>query len=439
MASTCHDSGRRHSIPHNVTRSRIHPAWFVLAAVALAMMTASGVRTAFGVYVKPMEAELGWSRAALSQVAALSLFLLGMASPLAGRLADRWGPRRVIAFSIVLLGVGTISSALVHELWHVYITAGILMAVGSGGAGLTAGSTVIARWFETRRGLAIGIAGAAISLGQLGIIPLAAVLALHQGWRVSYLVLGLGLLVLVFPVVARILRNEPEAQGLQPYGATGPLRTSIEAAELQRAGRVSLTEAARFPQLWLLMATQFVCGYTSLGMVLTHFMPHALEHGFTEIQASMALGVMGAMNVVGTIASGWICDRLGRCGPLATFYLLRGVSLLLLPYVWNLPSLQVWAVIFGLNYFSTVPPTTTLTMNIFGRYSVGELSGWIFFAHQVGAALGAAIAGWAFEWSGAYTSAFVSAAIMAFLGSALTLLIREEPIRSRPMPVSAAA
>ena len=403
------------------------------------MMTASGIRTAFGVYVKPMEAEFGWSRAALSEVAALSLLLLGAVSPLAGRLADRWGPRRVIALSIVLLGVGTIGTAFVRELWHVYMTAGILMALGSGGAGLTTGSTVIARWFEARRGLAIGVSSAAISVGQLGIIPLAAVLTLNQGWRTSYLVLGLGLLVFVFPLVAGFLRNEPEERGLQPYGATGPLRTSIEAAALQRAGRVSLVDAARVPQLWLLMATQFVCGCTSIGMILTHFMPHALEHGFTEIQASMALGVMGAMNVVGTIASGWICDRFGRCGPLATFYLLRGVSLLFLPYVWNVPSLQVWAVIFGLNYFSTVPPTTTLTVNIFGRYSVGELSGWIFFAHQVGAALGAAIAGWVFEWSGTYTSAFVSAAVMAVLGSALTLLIREEPISSRPIPASAAA
>jgi MFS family permease len=422
-----------------VTRSSIHLAWLVLSAVALAMMTASGVRTAFGVYVKPMEAEFGWSRTALSEVAAVSLLLLGTVSPLAGRLADRWGPRRVVALSIVLLGVGTIGTAFVRELWHVYVTAGILMALGAGGAGITAGSTVIARWFEARRGLAIGLAGAAISLGQLGIIPLAAVLTANQGWRASYLVLGLGLLAFVFPVVAGFIRNEPEERGLQPYGATGPLQTSIESAALQRAGRVSLTDALRVPQLWLLMATQFACGYSSIGMILTHFMPHALEHGFTEIQASMALGVMGAMNVVGTIASGWICDRFGRCGPLATFYLVRGMSLLLLPYVWNVPSLQAWAAIFGLNYFSTVPPTTTLTANIFGRYSVGELSGWIFFAHQVGAALGAAIAGWAFEWSGTYTSAFVSAAVMAFLASALTLLIREVPFSSRPMPASAAA
>src|SRR2546425_6477028 len=147
------------------------------------MMTASGVRTAFGVYVKPMEAEFGWSRVALSEVAALSLLLLGAASPLAGRLADRWGPRRGIALSIVLLGVGTISTAFVRELWHVYVTAGILMGLGSGGAGLTAGSTMIARWFEARRGRAIGLAGAAISGGPPGVIPPPPVLTLNQGWR----------------------------------------------------------------------------------------------------------------------------------------------------------------------------------------------------------------------------------------------------------------
>jgi predicted MFS family arabinose efflux permease len=181
------------------------------------------------------------------------------------------------------------------------------------------------------------------------------------------------------------------------------------------------------------MGTFFVCGYTSNGMVLTHFMPHALEHNFTAMQASAALGVMGAMNIVGTMGSGWLCDRFGRRGPLATYYFVRGLSLLFLLYVWDVPSLHVWAAIFGLNYISTVPPTTTLTANIYGRFSVGELSGWIFFAHQVGAALGAALAGWIFEWTGSYSSAFVSAALMAFVAAGLALLIREQPLRARPL------
>jgi MFS family permease len=396
------------------------------------MSASSGLRAVFGVYIKPMEAELGWSRGGLSGAAAISLLLLGAIGPFAGRLADMWGPRRVVGLFLLLLGVGSIASAFAQSLWQIYISVGVLMALGAGGVAMSTGSSVLARWFEARRGLVMGVAAGGMSAGQLVLIPLATVLTYQFGWRTSYLWLGVGLLLLVLPIGLLFIRNNPEDQGMRPYGATGPTRTAAQAAAAVQAGRVSLTEAAQVPQFWLLMATFFVCGYTSNGMVLTHFMPHALEHNFTPLQASSALGVMGAMNVLGTIGSGWICDRFGRRGPLATYYFVRGLSLLFLLYVWNVPSLHVWAAIFGLNYISTVPPTTTLTANIFGRYSVGELSGWIFFSHQVGAALGAALAGWIFEWTGTYSSAFVSAALMGFLAAGLTLLIREEPVVTRP-------
>jgi MFS family permease len=355
-----------------------------------------------------------------------------------GRLADRVGPRAVIGTALLVLGLGSIGSAFVQQLWHIYLTAGVLMALGAGGAAMTTGSAVVARWFERRRGLAMGLAAGGMSAGQLIVIPLATALTVWFGWRTSFFWLGLGLLVLVLPVGLALVRNNPEDRGLRPYGATGPAQTAAEAAARVAAGRVSVVEAAQTLPFWLLMATFFVCGYTSSGMVLTHFMPHALEHNFTAFQASAALGVMGGMNVLGTIGSGWICDRFGRRGPLATYYFVRGLSLLFLLTVWSVPSLHLWAAIFGLNYISTVPPTTTLTANIYGRYSVGELSGWIFFSHQVGAALGAALAGWIFEWTGAYTAAFVSAACMAFLAAGLTLLIREEPI-TPPRPAAAPA
>ena len=200
--------------------------------------------------------------------------------------------------------------------------------------------------------------------------------------------------------------------------------------------RVSVTEAAQVPAFWLLVATFFVCGYTSSGLVLTHLIPHSMEHGFSEMAAAQALGVMGAMNILGTVASGWICDRFGRKGPLAFYYFFRGLSLLFLLYVWNVPSLQLFAAIFGLNYISTVPPTTTLTANIFGRYSVGELSGWIFFSHQVGAALGAALGGWIFDWTGSYAWGFVSASVLAILAAGLSLMIKEEPMSPRARPAT---
>jgi MFS family permease len=352
---------------------------------------------------------------------------------LAGRLADRWGPRLVIVLSLALLGLGSIASAFVQSLWHIYLTAGVVMAVGAGGSALSTGSALVARWFERRRGLAMGLAAGGMSAGQLVVIPLATVLTLTLGWRWSFFWLGLGLLVLVVPVGLLLLRDTPEERGQRPLGATGTAPSTAQMAAAQQAGRVSVSEAAQTAPFWLLMGTFFVCGYTSNGMVLTHFMPHALEHNFSALEASAALGVMGAMNIVGTIGSGWLCDRFGRRGPLATYYFIRGVALVFLLYVWNVPSLHFWAALFGLNYISTVPPTTTLTANIYGRYSVGELSGWIFFSHQVGSALGAAGAGWIYEWTGSYSPAFVSAAVMAFVAAGLSMLIREEPISTRPL------
>ena len=159
------------------------------------------------------------------------------------------------------------------------------------------------------------------------------------------------------------------------------------------------------------------------------------------MEAAQALGVMGAMNIVGTIASGWICDRYGRKGPLAFYYALRGVSLLFLLYVWNLPSLELFAALFGLNYISTVPATTAITANIFGKYSIGALSGWIYFSHQVGAALGAAVGGWIFQSTGSYSWAFISGALLAFVAALMALAIKEEPVARTPqaVPVSVPA
>jgi MFS family permease len=413
--------------------SRIHPAWIVLAAMTLCMAVASGLRAVFGIYVKPLEAEFGWSRSAISGGAALLLLILGAVGPLAGRLADRWGPRRVTLFAVGLLGVGAIGAAAIQTLWQAYLTTGILMGLGSGGLGLATGSVIAARWFESRRGLAIGIAAGGMSAGQLVIIPIATALMLWFGWRVSFLVLGLALLGIAWPIAVWRIRDDPADQGLSPYGATGPAMSAAQAALARTRERVGLVEAAQHAQFWLLAATSFVCGYTSVGLILTHFVPHALEHNFSQVEATTALAIMGSMNVVGTLGSGWLCDRFARRGPLAMYYLIRGVSLVFLLYVWNAPSLHLWAAIFGLNWVSTVPPTTALTASIFGRYSVGELSGWIYFAHQVGAALSAATAGFLFEAYGSYTPAFVSAALLAFLAAALTMLIREEPVVTPPL------
>src|SRR5215472_6522526 len=289
------------------SREKLHPAWVVLGAVVVIMLLASGLRAVFGVFIKPMEATFGWDRASLSGAAALSLFLLGAVGPFVGWLADRWGPRRVILVSCVLLGVGTLLTSRVMHLWQVYVTAGVLMAVGGGGVQMSTAATVVARWFEARRGLALGILGGAMSAGQLVIIPLAVWLTLHHGWRQSYVWLGVALLAITLPVAFTLVKDDPARSGLRPLGARpGVTLPGPTAAPSER--RVTVGEAMQVPAFWLLAGSFFVCGFTTGGLILTHLVPHAADHG---------------------------------------------VSLLFLLYVWNVPSLDVFAALFGLNYIST--------------------------------------------------------------------------------------
>jgi len=419
------------------TRSGVYYGWIVLGAVVFVMLAASGIRAVFGVFIKPIEAEFGWTRAQLSGAAALSLFVLGAVGPMVGWLADVWGPRRVMLLSTIVLGVGAVLASFVGHLWQMYGTAGVLMAAGAGGLGIATASTIAARWFVARRGLIVGILGGAMSAGQMLVIPFSMVLISLYGWRASYLWLGVGILVLTLPMILAFVRDDPAEKGLRPYGTGTAAGAAFGGVKDER--RVPVSEAMGVPAFWLLASTFFVCGYTSNGLVLTHLVPHAAEHGFSQMHAAQALGLMGAMNIVGTVASGWICDRFGRKGPLAFYYGVRGLSLIFLLYVWNVPSLHVFAAIFGLNYISTVPPTTTLTANIFGRLSVGALSGWIYFSHQVGSALGAWAGGAIFDATGSYSWAFASAAVLAFVASGLSLLIKEVPISARPSPRPAPA
>ena len=200
-------------------RSRIHYAWVILGTLCLVLLVSSGMRSTFGVFIKYFEAEFGWSRTSLSLVGSLSLFLYGAIGPLVGRLADRFGPRTVIAASLAILVIGTFATSQIGTQWQLFLTAGVLMALGAGGAAMSTAGSVAARWFEGRRGLVMGIAGAGMSAGQLLIFPLATWLILTMGWRQSYFSLATGLLIVVLPIAIGLIRNDPKDMGLRPYGA----------------------------------------------------------------------------------------------------------------------------------------------------------------------------------------------------------------------------
>ncbi len=399
----------------------VHYGWVVLAATFVAVAAAAGIRGSFGVYVKPLEADFGWDRAVISGVAALSLLCFGVAQPLIGRLIDRYGPRGVLAGSLLALGVGVFATASIQQLWQLYLAYGVLVSLAAGGPSMATISAVAARWFETRRGLVIGLVMSGVSVGQVVLIPLAMWLTASFGWRTGYVALGAVVCLVALPVVWLFVRNDPASIGSLPFGAR-PNKAGAAAGAAEPA--VGVFGAVRTLPFWLLAGSYFVCGYSTSGLVDTHVVPYAIEHGVPNMAAASALGLMGAVNTLGAIAAGYVADRYGRRNPLAATYFVRGLALLWLLTVHDAAALHVFAIVFGLTYIATVPPTTALTADMFGRKAVASIFGWIFLCHQVGAAAGSLLGGVVYEATGNYTPAFLSGAILCFAAAAMVLAIR---------------
>jgi sugar phosphate permease len=424
------------SRPHTTASPRLHYAWIILAVTFVALAVGMGARSTWGIFVKPLEAEFGVSRAATSAVAAVSLLLFAFSQPVIGWLMDRCGGRLVISGSLLLIGVGCLASGLATHFWQLFFLFGIVGGIASGGAGLTPGSILAIRWFTARRGLAIGLASSGFSAGQVIFYPLITLLLTWYGWRQSYVIQGAAVCLLVVPVAFWLLRNDPADKGLAPYGetpaASGP---ALRAVAPERP--TAMTEVVRSIDFWWLAMGYFVCGYTSAGLAQTHLIPYWVEHGFHLDQAARAMMLVGGMNVVGTILSGRICDRFGNRVPLSLYYFIRGLAILFLLTVRDALSVTIFAVIFGLSYIATVPPTSGLTADLFGKASMGRVYGWVTCSHQIGGAAGAYLSGLLYTQTGNYTGAFLAAASLCFAASAMSYAIREPRPRTPPLPAAA--
>ncbi len=400
--------------------SHVHYGWMVVAVTAVTLLVSSGVRSLPGVLIHPLEMDLGWSRPAISAAVSVGLLLYGLAGPFAGRLMDRFGPRRLMLAGLALFGVATAASAGMTQLWQLNLLWGVASGIGTGMAAAVLGATVANRWFVARRGLVLGAFGAATSAGQLIFVPLLMWLVVQAGWRTSSVVLG-GVALLVLIPIFLFMKDEPADVGLLPYGGSAPPVRPLA----KDAGGV-MRRALRTPEFWLLAGSFFVCGATSNGLIGTHLIPHSIDHGIPEVTAASALALMGAMNFVGTLGSGWLTDRFDPRKLLATYYTLRGLSLFVLPFATDFSGLAVFSVVFGLDYIATVPPTSALAADIFGRRNVGTVFGWVFFSHQLGAALAAYLGGVARETLGDYTFAFFTAGVVAVMGALMALSVRRQ-------------
>jgi sugar phosphate permease len=408
--------------------------WIVVAVTAIVVLITAGVRSAPGAFLLSMTGEPGWSTASVSFAAAAGLIVFGFAGPISGSLMGRIGVKNVVLLSLLLTGGALLATSLVREIWQLTLLFGLVSGLGTGLVASVLGPTVATRWFVKDRGLVVGIFGASNSAGQLIFFPLLTGMAVAAGWRVGAVVLGVISLALILPVLIW-LREDPADVGERPRGAS-----EGEIAHVRPPDRGVMRGAVRTPDFWFLAGTFFVCGATSNGLVGQHFIPHAVDHGFTPVAASTALAVMGVFNFIGTIASGWLTDRVDPRKLLLVYYGFRGVSLLFLPFVHDTMSVAAFAILFGLDYIATVPPTVSLVADRFGQHNVGVVYGWVFASHMVGAAIAAWVAGIVRENVGDYAAAFAAAGWIAIVAGFAALAIRRKGPDAEPVvPISAPA
>jgi MFS family permease len=414
---------------------RFHYAWIVVVVTFLALLAAQAVRAAPGVIITPLEAEFGWSRTDISFAISLSILTFGLGGPLGGTLIDRFGPRRVMLVGDLLIVAGLVGMIFVRDLWQMSLLWGLPIGVGTGAVGGVLGAAVAHRWFRTHRGVIIGAFGAATSAGQLIFVPAMAELTVTAGWRWAIGIVLIACAVMLVPV-ALFMRDRPQERGTAPFGQAAVI-SAAEQAEDRRS--TPLREAMRTRDFWLLASSFFVCGYTSNGLVGTHLIPHAVEHGFTAVTAASAVALLGSMNIVGTLASGWLTDRWDNRKLLAAYYGFRALSLFALPLIYDVKWLLLFAFVYGLDWIATVPPTANLVASIYGRASLGTIYGWIFFSHMLGAAIAAFAGGFFRDLLGDYHLMFVSAGILGFVAVALALRISTSAVTRMPAPVLEAA
>jgi sugar phosphate permease len=395
----------------------------VLAITFFALLVSAGVRSAPAVLMVPLTVHFGWDRATISATSAVGIVLYGLVGPFAAALMMSFGIRRTMAAGLLLMGLATLASQAMSQSWHYLLTWGVLSGLGSGAVASVLGAAVVARWFATRQGLAMGVLSASTATGSLIFLPILAWLTSTGAWLPVVRVVGVACLVLV-PLVLWLVPEFPGDVGARRFGEdhAPPAPVRVAASDALGLAFSALGRATQVPMFWMLFGTFFVCGLTTNGLVGTHLIAFCGDHGIAPVAAAGLLSTMGLFDLFGTTASGWLTDRYDPRRLLVFYYGLRGISLIVLPFCnFGPASLAVFAVFYGLDWIATVPPTVALATRTFGARDAPVVFGWVNVGHQLGAATAAFGAGLVRQEWGSYDPAFVIAGMFGVVAAGLLI------------------
>jgi predicted MFS family arabinose efflux permease len=403
----------------------IHYGW-VMGIIAFIMtVCSSAVSSVPQIIILPITSEFGWQISDVSNAIGVMFVVLGCCAPFAGALMLKIGLRNVGILAMGLSVSGLFLTMLAFREWHLLVTIGVFFGAAAGIIGLGLAATVATRWFVARRGLVVGVLASAFAAGQLLFVPVMAWITTVADWRVALLIpIGSGILSAILFLL--FSRNWPSDLGLPPFGEKEIfLPPENQEMNIFSTSFQVLFDALKHPAFWILSATFMICGLSSTGIVGQHFIPFCADNNVGIVAASSFLAVMGVFNFLGTIGSGWLSDRFDNFKLLMWYYGLRALSLFYLPFSgFEFYTLILWAVFFGLDYISTVPPTVKLTGRYFGQVKGPILFGWIFAVHQFGSAIAASSAGWSRDTLLSYVPAFIAAGIFSGLAVLLIILFK---------------
>lgn len=397
--------------------------WVVVGTIAAVLMGTNGARLVFGVVLKPLTDDFGWDRGTLTGAVLVNTVFMSALQPFTGWLTDRVGPKRVLVVGTMAIGAMLIALSYAQSLTQVYLLYGVL-----GGIVLTASSPVIAttivhEWFYTRRAAALAVATAGAPLGQLAVVPVAALVLSATDWQTTYRVLAVFLIAGIVPVGWLLLREEPAKMGLNQDGASDAAAAEAASRQTGPLVGVNLKTALLERRFWILAFGFLVCGFT-MAFANTHFMAYADDMGMHTSMASSSIAVTAVFSVIGTIALGVAADRTRRPPVLALTYALRGLAFFLLFALPTGPLVYVYAVVLGISWSATTPLTAAIAADIYGRANLGLIFGTMFTTMNLGFGIGAVLDGVIFDATGDYQPALVINGLVGLVAAAMIYLPR---------------
>ena len=369
-------------------------------------------RSSIGLMMPFWRDDLGWSYGFVSTAGAIMMTVMAAIAPAAGLVLDRFGSRVIYAVGMGFIGTAFILCSFMTEPWQLVVLFSVFGGIGFSVVSPSLVSSTVARYFDSKLGLATSIASSGATGGQLALMPLLGWLVVAVGWRASFVAIGAAVLAtaIIVPIlIGREPRNEPGAGKTQGWG----LKPTFDQLRSDRT-------------FWLVTSGFFICGFTTTGVIKIHLIPYAVSCGFPPLQSAFAYGVMCFFSLAGMILYGHLSDRFHRPALLASIYFMRALCFILLLQISDGPStLFTFAILFGIFDYSTFPIVASLVATHIGRHIMGISMGLIFAAHSLGAALGSFMGGYLFELSARYDWVWLGSFGLALVAALLTILIKE--------------